>query len=286
MDPTFALAHTGFADASLMAAFYGLVPPKQVMNQAKASAEMALKLDPSLCEPYCTLGCYYSCFEWNWEEAEKNFLRSLELNSKYVQAHYWYGSLFLSWIKGNFPKAEKHGKIATELEPLCSICHGMYASILHTAGKFDQAITACKTGIELDADSFITQLMLGWSYLFTKQYKEAIAAFDQLLKTSNRHHVVQNALIISYCITWKFDKARTLLNDLIERAINEYIAYTGRGFSQGYLEDVDEAFRLLEKAYEDREPMLLSIKYEHWVPTSIKEDPRYKDLLQQIGFPE
>ena len=56
MDPEFALAHTGYADANLMAAFYGLVPSKEVIYKAKQAAETALALDPTLCEPYCSLG--------------------------------------------------------------------------------------------------------------------------------------------------------------------------------------------------------------------------------------
>ncbi len=69
-DPDFALAHVAYADATLLIATYGLVPPKHVMAKAKQSAEKALELDPSLAEPYCSLGYYYTCFEWNWPEAK------------------------------------------------------------------------------------------------------------------------------------------------------------------------------------------------------------------------
>jgi adenylate cyclase len=78
IDPEFALAHAGYADANLLIASYGLLPPKQIRAQAKQSAERALQLDPSLSEPYCSLGYYYTCFEWNWPEAKKIFLNPLK----------------------------------------------------------------------------------------------------------------------------------------------------------------------------------------------------------------
>jgi len=285
LDPQFALAHTGYADANLMAAFYGLVPSKDVIFKAKAAAETALQIDPSLCEPYSSLGCYYTCFEWNWAEGEKNFKKSIEINPKYAQAHYWYGSLFLSWVKGDFDESEKHGRIAVELEPLSSICFGMYGSILHAAGKYAESMAACKSGIELDAYSFNCHLFLGWSQLSLKQYKEALATFEYLSSISNKHHFSQNSLILAYCTIWRFDKARALKNELKERAKKEFISPTVTGLSAAYLDDVDEAFEYLEQAYTSRDAMLLSIKYEHWVPDMLKEDPRYKKLLDKIGFP-
>ena len=108
-----------------MAAFYGMVPSNEVIYKAKEAAEKAISLDPTLCEPYCSLGCYYTCFGWDWELARKNFLKSIELNPNYTQALYWYGSLYLAWGKGDFKQAEKYGKQATKVEPLSSICHGL-----------------------------------------------------------------------------------------------------------------------------------------------------------------
>jgi TolB-like protein/Tfp pilus assembly protein PilF len=285
LDPSFALAHAGFADANLMAAFYGFVPSKQVIYKAKQSAETAIRLDPSLCEPYCSLGCFYVCFEWNWAEAEKNFLKSLELNHKYAQAHYWYGHLYLSWAKGDFFGAEMHGRLAVEQEPQSAICHGMHGSILHTAGKYKEALAACKKGIEIDESSFVCRLFEGWSYLSLRKYEEAMQCFEKLLNVSKRHHFVQNAVIITYCIMWKFREARTLLDELKERSDKEYVACMVTALSSAYLDDMDKAFEYFEKAYEDRDPMMLSLKNARWVPDSLKEDPRYQKILDKVGFP-
>jgi TolB-like protein len=146
IDPEFALAHAGYADANSLIATYGLLPPKQILAQVKQSADKALQLDSSLCEAYCALGYYYTCFEWNWPKAKKNFLKSIEVNPQYAEGHFRYALNYLLWIEGNFEEAEKHATIAINLEPLSSLCYGIYSLILHCAGKFEEAIAACKNG--------------------------------------------------------------------------------------------------------------------------------------------
>ena len=286
LDSQFALAHTGYADANLMAAFYGLVPASDVVMKAKNAAQTAIELDATLCEPYSSLGYYYTCFEWDWEEAEKNFRKSLELNSQYAQAHYCYGLFLLAWVKGDFFAAEKHGRVAVELDPLSAICHGMLGSILHVAGKYQEGLQYCKSGMELDAYSFTCNLFLGWCHLSLKQYKEAVAVFEHLSQISNKHHFSQNSLILAYCSEWRFDKARELKQELKVREAKEFISPMVNGLSAACFDELDEAFNYLEQAFQARDAMLLSLRYEDWVPDNLRDDPRYVRLLNRIGFPQ
>ena len=179
LDPNFALAHSAYADTHLLVATYGLLPPVKVMTVAKHSAEKALQLDPGLCEPYCALGYYYTCYEWNWVEAKKHFLRAIELNPRYAEGHFRYGWNYLACVEGNFTEAEKHGAEAIKLEPLSSICYATHSLILHCAGKFEEALKICKTGIELDSNSFVCHMNAGSIYLGLKQYDDAIASYDR-----------------------------------------------------------------------------------------------------------
>ncbi len=285
LDPEFALAYAGYADALSLSAAWGLVKPSLVMDKVKQLADKAIKLAPSLCEPYSTLGHYYNFYEWNWNEAKKKFLKSIELSSRNTQAHYWYGWNYLSWVEGNFAEAERHGEITIKLEPLSAICYATYANILHVSGKFAQGLAHCKTGIELDPNSFLCHLAEGMCYTGLQHYEEAIVSFENAMRISNRNHFPLNGLIWTYCIIGDFEKARILLNELKEKSKKEYVASTLTGISLAYLGDLDEAFIYFKKAFDDREPVLLSIKHEHWVPSSLKADPRYDELLKSIGFP-
>ncbi len=285
LDPDFALPHAGYADANLLIATYGLVPPDQVMPIAKLSAERALELDPLLSQPYCSLGYYYACYEWNWVESKKNFLRSIELNPKYAEGHFRYGWNYLTCVAGDFKEAEIHGELAIKLEPLSSICFATYSLILHNAGKYNEAFSMVNIGIELDAHSFLGHLNAGIIQMSLKHYEEAIASFNIAMKLSNRHHFIVNALIWTYCISGNTDKGRILMNELKERAASEYIAKAFTGLSAAYLGDLDEALNYLEQAFIDRDPILLMLKYERWIPEVLYADKRFQDLLARIGFP-
>lgn len=286
IDPEFALPHVGFSDANLLMATYRLAPPKIVLPKAKQSAERALELDPSLFEPYCLLGLYYTFFEWNWSVAKKYFLQSIELNPQYAAGHFRYGWNYLSWVEGNFDEAQKHGEISIKLEPLSAICYGAYALILHTARKFPEALSICQMGIDIDPNSFICRVNEGNIYTSLKQYEKAITSCQVAMEISNRHHFAINGLIWNYCLTNNFAEARALMNELKERSSKEYIANTFTGLSAAYLNDVDEAFDYLQKAFDDRDPIILTLKRESWVPDNLRSDPRFTELINKIGFPD
>ncbi len=286
IDPEFALAYAIHADANLLLATYGLALPKLVMPGAKQLAEKAIQLDPTLCEPYCALGYYYACYEWNWPEAKKNLLKSIEINQRYAEVHLRYGCNYLSWIEGKFDEGEKQGELAIKVEPLHSVCYGTHSLILHTAGKFKEALEICKTGIDIDANSFLCRLNEGNIYKSLQQYDESILSYEMALKISNRHHFAVNGLLWSLCEKENFTEARILMDELKERSKKEYIAKTFYAVSAAYLGDLDQAFELLDTAYVERDPVLLAIKYEKWVPTVLKKDPRYLQLLDKIGFPK
>ena len=285
LDPGFALAYAGLADALSLSASWGLVKPNLVMDKVKQTAYKAIQLAPLLCEPYCSLGFYYNVFERDWEKAKKNFLKSIELNPCYPQAHYLYGWDYLSWVEGDFAEAEKHGEIAIKLEPLSAICYAIYAQILVAARKFKEGLALCKTGIELDSNSFLCHLGEGFCYTGLQQYEEAINSYKNAMRISNGHHFSLTALIWTYCIMGNIKEAGTLFNELKEKSKKEYVTNTLIGLSSAYLGDLDEAFDYFQKGYEDPEPFLLSLKYVTWVPVSLKTDPRFKELLKKIGFP-
>ena len=285
LDPGFALAYAGYADALNIAAFYGLLPGKEVMKDIKKAAETAIRLDGSLCEPYCSLGAYYTGIERNWMEAKKNFTKGLELNPKYAQGHSWYGMLYLTWVEGKFDEAEKQGQLALKLEPLSSIDHADLSWTLYTASKFDEALAIGQTGIELDPNSFLSHRLAGLSYIGLNRNEEAIETFRNLAKISGRHQHSITGLIWAYCNNKNFEEARKLMDELKTRSETEYIAPTYLGIAAAWLGDLDAAFDLLQKAYNDQDPNITQLKYSPYGPAALRNDPRFQNLLDKIGFP-
>ena len=188
-------------------------------------------------------------------------------------------------MEGNFAEAEKHGKIAIKLEPLSAIDHADLSWTLYYANKFEEALSFAKTGIELDANSFLSQRMAGLCYTALKRYEEAIDTLKYLIKISNRHQHTVNSLIWAYCSNGNLREAKALMEELEKRAATEYIGGTHAGLSVAHLNDLDAALLYLEKAFNDRDPIILSLKYSPSVPVLLRNDPRFQNLLERIGFP-
>jgi pentatricopeptide repeat protein len=127
--------------------------------------------------------------------------------------------------------------------------------------------------------------LAGLCYIALERYEKAVDTFKHLFKISNRHQHALTALIWAYCRNGNFEEARELMSELENRSVTEYIAGTYFGLSAAYLGDMDKAFGYLEKAYNDRDPIIVQLKYSPDVPASLRNDPRFQNLLGKIGFP-
>jgi len=282
LDHKFALAHAGLADSNSLIASYGLAPPRQVMNEIKLAAETAIQLDPSICEPYASLGYYYTCIERNWKKGKTYFLKALELNPNYAQGHFWYGLNYLSWVEGNFVEAVRHGEIALRLEPLSSICYAIHSRILHACGKYNEALEVCQKGLELEPNSYLCQLNEANVHFSTKQYEQAVISFEVALRLSNRHHFALNGMIWAQCKQGHIEKAKELMAEIIEKSKTEYVGYTFTAISAAYLNDLDFAFECLERAIEELDPIIVTIKNENWFPPNLTKDIRFQKIVEKI----
>jgi len=287
IDSDFAKAYGGLADAYVILGFYNFLPAKEVMPKAREAADAAIRLDNSLCEPYCSLGLYYQSFEWNWHESKNNFLKSLELNPRYTQSHIWFGHYYLMWLEGKFEEGEKHLNTAIELEPLSAIGYTTKYAIAFTAGKFEEAFQCARQGVELDPHSMIGNRIMGFAYLYNKQYDEAAGYLEFASKLSNYAAFNQVDLINLYTLMGLSEKARTVLEELKLRVVaGKYVSSCLMSFACGFLGHMDEAYKWLEKAYEEHDAYLCIIQYYPFLPASLRQDIRFKSFISKMNFPE
>ncbi len=287
IDSEFAKAHAGLADAYVILGFYNFLPAREVMPKVKQAADAAIRLDNSLCEPYCSLGMYYASFEWNWQKAKNNFLKSLQLNPWYVQSQVWFGHYYLSWIEGKFEEGEKHLDIAIELEPHNAMSYVNKYAVVFTAGKFEEAFKIAKQGYEMDPDSLIGNRIMGLAHLYNKQYAEATEYLEFASKLSNQAAFNQVDLINLYIAKSLPDKARTIMEELKMRLKEgKYVSSCIMSFAAGFLGDMDEAINWLEKAYDEHDAYLCIIKYYPFMPGRLQQDTRFQDFLQKMNFPD
>jgi adenylate cyclase len=287
IDPDFAKAYAGLADAYIILGFYNFLPAKEAMPKAKQAADAAIQIDNSLCEPYCSLGMYYASYDWNWMEAKHNFLRSIQLNSRYVQSHVWFGHYYLSWIEGKFEEGIRHLNIAIELEPHNAMSYINKYAVVFTTGKFEEAFQIAKQGYEMDTDSLIGNRIMGFGYLYKKQYSEAIRYLEFASKLSNYAPFNQVDLINLYVSIGSLEKARTVMEDLkIKLKEGKYVSSCIMSFASGFLGNIDEAVNWLEKAYEEHDAYLCILQYYTWVPVMLRQDSRFQSFISKMNFPE
>ncbi len=287
IDPDFAKAHAGLADAYVILGFYNYLPAKEVMPKARDAADAAIRLDNSLCEPYCSLGMYYASYEWNWKEAKNSFLKSIQLNPRYVQSHVWFGHYYLCWIEGKIEEGERHLNIAIELEPYNAMSYINKYAVLFTAGKFEEAFLTAKRGYDLDPDSVIGNRIMGLAYFYKKQYAEATEYLEFASKLSNYAAFNQVDLIRLYTSIGLLEKARTVMEDLkLRLRTGKYVSSCIMSFAYGFLEDIDEAINWLERSHEEHDAYLCILQYYPWVPIKLRQDLRFNSFMSKMNFPK
>jgi len=183
LDPTYALAYFGLADAYRALAPTAELPAKDTLPHARAAALKALELDESLAEPHVTLAFVYN-WSWDWAAAETEAKRAIELNPNLGFAHIAYAQL-LSNI-GRHQQAIAEGARARELDPLSLIINSYYGLDLYKARHYDDATSVLKKTLELDPNFWVAHFFLGDVYAGKKDYPQAIAELTKARELSWR----------------------------------------------------------------------------------------------------
>jgi len=285
IDPSFALAYSGMADAYSILSFYGAMPPKEAMRMARQNAEKAIESDPFNVEGFTALAFISVFYDWNWTEAKKRFQRVFEINPFYAPAHYWY-SYFLSFIEGKSEEGiEEAKKAAEQLEPLVSISHHVLAVTYINAGRFEEALQAAKMSIELDANSFPGLRALGISLAGLKRYEEAIEVLKTCAQISSRHPWPLVELCWVYSLLGRASEIQEIMDELIMRSKTEFISGVFLSGVAYFSKNYDKAFEFLQLAFEQRDSTLPCIKA--YPPSSfIRTDPRFQHFIKRMNFPE
>lgn len=274
LEPSFAPAYASLAMSYLWARLAGPqggAPPREVFPRAKAAASKALALDGNLGEAYAALAMVKFFYDWDWDSPEQEFKRALDLdpqNTIILLGYYGYLS-----VVGRFDEGINvlHRAIAIDpLSPYGSIIGRAYG----LARRYDESIATIKPLLEIYPNDDALLYQMGWNCLFTKRYQEALAFAD---KGPTFHH-----RIYIYARIGNRNKALQVLDELHEFSKHKYhdpfwtaVAYIGLG-------DYDEAFKWLQKAYEERSNDILFLKVEPALDP-IRSDPRFAELCRKVG---
>ena len=273
-DPGYALAFAGLADGYNLLVIYHQLAPDAGFSKAKEAVTTAIRIDDTLAEAHASLAKIHHLYDWDWEAAEREFNRAIELNPDYPTAHQWYGEYLISM--GRFDEAKAEMNRALELDPVSlaiSLAQGFPYFYNH---EYDEAIAACKRTLELDPSFVNAHWRLTKVYIQKRMYDEAIAedvAYYALYPDIQER---LKAYYESYGLKgyWKLSVARS--EEELDRCCSSWIAWT-----YAYLDDKDNTIKWLEKAYQKRSHVIVDLKVDPAFD-SLRSDPRFKDLLRRM----
>lgn len=281
-DPNFALAYAGLADCYAVRGEYAGTPTLESLPQATAYAERAITLDNQLAEPHATLGLIKK-MEWNWADSEAEFKKAIEINPNYATSYHWYSILLRSL--GRFEETASVIKQAEKLDPLSSIIAVNVSDSYQMLNDHRSSVDVMLKTIELDPTFSAAHENLGMSYLKLGRTAEGIEHLEKAVELSKRSAVRLRGLGYGYAVTGRRAEAISIAKELEAKyARNEsngqYVAsvYAGLG-------DKDKAFEWLEKDFANHHGSLPDIVWRmHF--ESLRDDPRYKELLKRMNLPE
>jgi TolB-like protein/DNA-binding winged helix-turn-helix (wHTH) protein/Flp pilus assembly protein TadD len=289
-DPDFALAYAGLAEAYNASSVFGPFPPNESFPRAKAAATKALMLDPLLAEAHAALGMEMSFYEFDWPGALKEFLRALELNPNSAKAHRRYAG-YLRAMKRH-PEAIAEMEKAVKLDPLSPEMNFFLGMFCEIAGDHERALQQYRHVIEMDPNDGRSRLELSGVLAGLGKYEESIDQFEkgQILTGTKLDTAIRNAAALRHAFQRNGAKGyEKEYSALVLQGINEPNQQLGNvdiAAVYAVQGNKDKAFAWLEKAYQAREGIPLSMINSEPTFQSLHGDPRYSDLLRRLGLPE
>jgi serine/threonine-protein kinase len=281
LDPNFALAYVGVSESYNVMPSYPYMSPNEANPLAKAAVAKALELDPDLPEAHTVAGMIAATYDWDWVKAEREFKRSLELDPNLAITHYRYAWVYLSPM-GRHDEAIAEMKRAMELEPLSLTQGANFAAVYLYARQFDKALDQAKKTYDLDPTLVTGQNWMCHAYDINGMYAESLAISERAAQ-SNRSLFA--ALGYAYAKSAQRQKAEAVLNQWKEIGKTKYVANYWIAIVYAALGEKDAAFAELEKAYQAHDWFLQRLRVDPYMDP-LRDDPRFKDLVQRLGLRE
>jgi TolB-like protein/DNA-binding winged helix-turn-helix (wHTH) protein/Tfp pilus assembly protein PilF len=281
LDPSYALAYAGLADAYL-AALAADLPPSEFLPQARAAAQRAIEIDDTLAVAHAQLGFITFWYNWDWNASEIEMKRALELNPEAADAHLFYAHLLSN--SGRHTEALAEAKRARELDPLDLRIKALEGQFLIHAGRTDEALTRLQETLDMDPDYLLAYMYRSSAYIDKEMYAEAVAEARKATEASgNRSTYATGFLSYALAKSGKRAEARSILDGLLKSSAEKYISPYTIALVYNGLGEHDEALSWLERAYAQRSAAMVFLKVEpKW--NNLRADPRFKDLLRRVGL--
>lgn len=284
-DPGYALAYAGLADSyATLGGNWLYLPPNDTIPKAKAAAKTALELDNTLAEAHAALA-YAAFFDWDSSNAEREFKRAIELNPNSALSHERYSQFLGARLRFNESMAQ--AKRAQELDPLSPIASELGFVYLFMR-QYDASIAQFQKALELYPGVAPIHAGLSWAYAKKQMYPQAVSEYDKIPERDKavqaENQFVAGSLGWVYAVSDRRTDALKIAREFKDLSAHAYVDFYWSAVIYAGLGDKDEAFRLLERGYDQHSVSMPYLTVDvFW--DEFHSDPRYADLLRRMGLP-
>jgi tetratricopeptide (TPR) repeat protein len=274
LDPNFAPAHAALAAVygTLGAWESGLLPPAEALSKAKAAAARALELDPQLAAGHTAVGYTRLHFDWNADDACRQFGQAIALNPAWVDAHHWHSHALCAAAR--FSESLLACRKIVELDPLNPLMHAHVAWHHYMARDYTEALTQSERVLRLESGFHWGHFFAGWALERLGRGSDAIAALRDAVRASSNSPVMLAGLGHVHAVLDDRREALRIAREL-ERLRSEQGLFAYEiGVIHAALGDADQAFTWLRRAVQER---------SGWI-AYLDVDPRLERLHSDTRF--
>ena len=279
LDPEFAYAHAGVAGSYFLKELFNQAPDTDLIPMAREAGLRALALDSNSPEGHAILGAIQLYFDWDWDSAQRNLRRALELDPNNALTRHAYADYLM--VMGDLEESLNQVEIGLLYDPNSEMARGVveyHRLLLH---EYDTVIENCRKALAERPDSQFIHSRYQEALWLKGLQEEGLAAYK---KSWGKNKELLQAMEDGYSKSGYNGAVLALANAVARRvpAFNDYIALAGLYARAG---EPDLAIEWLEQAYEHRQPRILHVKA---VPVfaELHSHPKFEDLMRRIGFPD
>ena len=281
-DPDYAPAYAGLAETYNRLSAFNVVPPNEGYMKARPLAIRALSLDDQLAEAHAALGTVNHFYDWDWASAEAEFKRAIEISPNNSDTRLLYGYHLASMRR--FDEAQAEMKLAQELDPLSLEKIVGVGDVFYFRHRFDDALAQYEKIIDMDANSGFGHWAVGNVYVQKAMYAEAVEKYKKAIPLSGKSPDESATLAYAYALMGNRREAMKIVEELKKRSELAHIPPSIIAFVYAGLDEKDEAFLWLEKAYERRDFLIGTLNVEPLFD-KLRDDPRLDDMVRRVGLP-
>lgn len=281
LDPNFALAYAATAEVYNSMGKNPDAAPKDCIPLAKAAAQRALEIDPTLAQAHSALADSLALYDWDWAASELHFKKAIELDPNVSYTYVAYSGYLQAQGKADEAVTALEKSVALEPQALINNC--ILTTTYLYARKFDRALTQGRATYDLDANFPFAPQWLGFALIANGKYDEAISVAKRVPPDAPFAWISYVVLGRAYAVQGKRTEAEQEIARIREVGKSRYIRPYFLALIYAALNDKDKAFTELERSFDERDCYLGRMRVDPFLDP-LREDPRFNDLLKRMGL--